>query len=387
MEVARWRPLIIEKLPFLALVAASCVVTVIAQERGGAVHTLADTSLTQRLGNAVVSYARYVIKTVWPADMAVPYPHPGHWPVGVILMSGLLLAGITAAVILARRRCPAAGFGWLWFLGTLVPVIGLVQVGSQSMADRYFYVPGIGLLIAAVWGVGHCVAGLESRWTRGAVRLLTLGVVAGLGWRTSAQIRVWRDTETLFQHAVRVTEGNYIAHYSLGHFYQSKGRRAEALEHYLRTTELKPQHPDAWNNLGVLKTEELRFNEALPYFWNALKHKPQDGEFRTNVYRCAVIAGKELAKSGDLAGATPLFRSAVELMPEAFDARNALGSALGMSGDTVGAVEQFRAALKARPDSVTAHQNLGRALMNLGQTEEGEAHLKRAAALMERPGT
>jgi len=390
LRPSTFRPLLLEKLPFVALVVVSCVVTIIAQERGGAMHTIADTSLAARIGNAVVAYGRYLGKTFWPTDLAVPYPHPGQWPIVTVLACAAGLMSVTLGTFLARRRWPAGWMGWSWFFGTMVPVIGLVQVGSQSMADRYTYLPSIGLFIALVWGSWSVVEGrkskVERRWRTTAGIAGTVVILAALSWLTRGQISVWRDTETLFQHAVQVTKGNYIAHYNLGHYYQEQGRRTEAFAQYLRTTELKPQYPNAWNNLGVLLTEDRKFAEAVPYFQAALKHKPGDGEFRTNVVRCLALAGKERAKAGRWAEALPLLREAVALGPESFEAQNALGSTLAMSGQVAEAVTHFRAAVTANPNRAVAHLNLGRALAALGQTEESETELRRAQMLMKLQG-
>jgi Flp pilus assembly protein TadD len=420
------RALLLEKVPFFLLAGISVWLTVIAQHRGGAVQTLADTSLAPRLANAVVSYARYLGKTFWPVDLAVPYPHPGAWPMAIVLSSLLVLGMITVLAWRARRRCPALLIGWLWFLGTLVPVIGLVQVGSQSMADRYFYLPGIGLLVALVWGVADflprpapraaagpasspassaplpqspgpwsVVRGLWSAIARpssspsgassfGIALLLAALAVAALAWLTHRQIPVWRNSETLFTHAVRVTRGNYIAHYNLGHYYQSLRRFDDAFLHYTRTTEYRPQHPDAWNNLGVLLTDQRRYADALPYFRSALKHKPAEAEFRANVVRCLLIVGKDLARRGQPAAALPLFREAVELAPADDETQNALGSALALTGDPAAALPHFRAAVELRPDSVSAQLNLGRALTALGETNAAAPHFERAQELQRR---
>lgn len=199
--------LLIEKLPFMLLCLASSLVTFLVQQKGGAVSPLEALTVLARVANAVVSYARYLGKTFWPQDLSVLYPHPGHWPVWQVAAAVALLVCVTLVVILLRRPMPFAVVGWLWFVGMLVPVIGLVQVGIQSMADRYTYLPSVGILIALVWGVGAAV----ERWPK--LRVAS-GVAAALavgacGVLTAMQAGIWANSETLFRHAVTVTEKNF----------------------------------------------------------------------------------------------------------------------------------------------------------------------------------
>jgi hypothetical protein len=237
-----WSRLVVEKLPFLILAVVSSVVTFFVQRKGGAVASVVGLPLGLRVENALVSYGRYLFKTVWPADLATLYPHPGHWPAWHVLAAVCLLVGVSLLVIAQRRTWPFVLVGWFWFVGTLVPVIGLVQVGIQSMADRYTYLPSVGLLVALVW---------LAQEAAGRVRLKPAGVAAAavaaccavacaaLTWR---QIGFWRDTETLFSRAVAVTKENYLAYNNLGFYLANHGRTAEALTNYQASVRLKPDH-------------------------------------------------------------------------------------------------------------------------------------------------
>jgi len=207
-------PLVVEKIPFFVLVAATSIVTFVTQQRSGAVMTDGNLPLGARIGNALISYCCYLEKMVWPTKLAVFYPHPGHWPLGQVLLAGAFLCGTSMLLFIKRGRYPFLLMGWLWFVGTLVPVIGLVQVGRQSMADRYTYVPSIGVLILAIWGGFE----LTRRWRYQVVSLSVAGsaaIILCLGL-TRQQLGYWQDSETLFRHALDVTENNHGAHESLG---------------------------------------------------------------------------------------------------------------------------------------------------------------------------
>ena len=206
--------LVWEKIPFFALAAAASVVTFVVQKQGGAVMAVENLPLGARGGNALISYCRYLGKLFWPTDLAVFYPHPGHWPLAKVLLAGGLMLGISVLLFVQRRRHPFLLMGWLWFVGTLVPVIGLVQVGEQAMADRYTYIPSLGVLILTVWGAYE----LTRRWRYQVIALSVAGsaaIVLCLAL-TRQQLGYWQDSEALFRHALEVTENNYLAHNNLG---------------------------------------------------------------------------------------------------------------------------------------------------------------------------
>ena len=253
-------PLALEKWPFFFLSAVSCLVTVLVQQR--AMQPLTNLSISSRVGNALVAYTRYLGKTFWPAHLATPYPHPGHWPLPQVLLAAALLIGLTLGALSLYRKLPFVLTGWLWFLGTLVPVIGLVQVGEQSMADRYSYLPLIGLFIILAWG-GRAAA---SRWHVSGV---ALGSAAGLilfpcAWRARAQLRCWQNSESLYRHAVAVTKNNWIGYYNLGSCLDAEGRTDEAMTNYFKAVAMQPHYPDPLNNIGCTLAGRKQFAEAVP---------------------------------------------------------------------------------------------------------------------------
>lgn len=348
-----WRSLgrlIAEKIPFFALSAAASVVTFVAQEKGGSVS--AALALSDRLANAVVSYARYLGKTLYPVDLAVLYPHPGQWPWWATTGAILLLGTITAAAVRLAGRAPWFMTGWLWFLGTLVPVIGIVQVGLQSMADRYTYVPLIGVFVALVWGA-HELASLE-RLRIVAQLAAGLTAVAVCGLLTVRQVATWHDSETLFRQALRVTERNYLAHNNLGLELAAKGRVAEAKEEYRRSIEINPGYVEGLNNLGHALAGEGRHAEAIPFYEAALKQNPAHPEVNNNY-------GNALSESGRIDEAIQHYAIALRVRPDHADAHNNLGIALAMKGRVDEAVPHFLISLKNKPDNANARSNLGNA--------------------------
>ena len=230
--------LLLEKIPFFAMAIASSVVTFIVQKQGGAVSPLTGLPFLARFGNAFIAYTRYLGKTIWPVDLSVLYPHPGHWPIIQIIGAIVFLALITAAVIWRWRAQPYLAVGWFWFVGMLVPAIGLVQVGIQSMADRYSYVPIIGIFIMAVWGMGELSARLPSgKWVAGIFAGLVLVICAVM---TPLQVKFWQNSETLFLHAVDVTDDNYLAYNNLGFFYSNMGQTERAMKFYQSALKINP---------------------------------------------------------------------------------------------------------------------------------------------------
>ncbi|MBI4576043.1 MAG: tetratricopeptide repeat protein [Planctomycetes bacterium] len=345
--------LVWEKGPLLALSVASCVVTVLAQRRGGALGGLEAIPLGARLDNALVACLRYLGKTLWPADLAVFYPHPGaSLPSWQPLAAALLLAALTAALLRHARRDRAPLVGWLWFLGALVPVLGLVQVGQQSMADRYTYLPSMGLAAGLVWGARSL----------GRPRLLTavgLATLAALVPATRAQIAVWRDTRSLFEWARAATSGNWLAHNKLAHLAAREGRWAEAAGHYETALGLNPRHGHTRAGLGRalagLAAEEMgragATPEVLARFARAEELAPEDPEVRNNHGLALVLAGRRDE-------AIPRFREALRLRPGFVDALNNWGVALMRSGRYEEAVDRFEEALALDPDHPRLRANL-----------------------------
>lgn len=345
--------LVWEKVPFFALSVASSVVTFLVQRKGGAVSTAL--TLGERVANAVVSYARYIRKMFWPDDLSVLYPHPGHWPLWQVLVCAALLVGACLAVAVWGRSRPYLIMGWLWFLGTMVPVIGLVQVGIQSMADRYTYVPLIGLFIMVVWGIADLVAErMSEAWQGRAAAIGAAAALAVCGAVTVRQVQFWRNSETLFQRAVQVTRGNYLAHNNLGFYFSGKGRIAEAMEQYRLSLKIKPNYEDALNNLGYALAGQRKFTEAIPLYEQALRIRPKHAEVHNNL-------GNALSETGRIDEAIQHYLVAIEQNPKHADAHNNLGIALAMKGKLDEAITHFHAALRYKPNYASAHSNLGNA--------------------------
>jgi Flp pilus assembly protein TadD len=364
-----------EKMPFFALSAVASAVTIWAQQKSEAVVSLQSMSLTWRGVNAVVAYARYLGKTFWPVDLAVFYPHQQTWDVLLVVVAGALLVGLSVLMLRFGRRCPYLITGGFWFVGTLVPVIGLVQVGAQSMADRYTYVPLIGLFIALVWGAGA----LATTWPEGSGLRRAVGLAAGLvlmacALRTAGQLRYWQNSETLFRHALAVTQQNAVAHGSLGSFLVAQGRFEEAAEQSRLSLAINPESTEALNNLGLACAGLGRWDEAVASHRAALRLKPADASALNSL-------GLALANQGKLAEAVEQFHASLKVRPDSPDVLNNLGLALACQGRTDEAIEHYHRVLKIKPDSDRALNNLGLALASQQRLSEAVRAYQRALAV------
>jgi protein O-mannosyl-transferase len=361
--VKSWLPLLREKLPLFCLVAASMFVTYIAQAHGGAVLGLSVEPLSWRLANSLVSYAKYFLLTFWPEGLAIYYPSSPHtapaWQWGAAL---ILLGALTAVVLRSARGRSYLIVGWLWFLGTLVPVIGLVRVGDQAMADRYTYIPLIGLFIALVFGL----ADLASIWRLGRISVATASTVTILllAFLTTRQVSRWRDGEILFTYALSVTSDNAVAHNNLGSVLGQRGKHAEAIPHFAEAVRIKPYYFDALENLGMALREQGKAAEAVGFFERAIRVKPDS----TRTHWQLGLALEEQGKKDD---AMQQFYEAVKLTPQDSGMRTNLGLKLANRGELAEATEQLHEALRLDPNSTEAHNNLGLVLFASGKEEEG----------------
>ncbi|MGV8081488.1 MAG: tetratricopeptide repeat protein [Syntrophales bacterium] len=264
--------LVCEKIPLFVLSSVSCVVTFCVQKSSEAVVSVDLISLPARISNALVSYAKYLAMTFRPVDLAVFYPHPGMPSLEQLLPGVAVLVLITAAVLFLASRYPHLFVGWSWYLGTLVPVIGLVQVGVQAMADRYTYIPLVGIFIMIAWGIPD----LLKTWRHKRIAMATAGaavlcVLAVLSWR---QVQVWENSHTLFRHAVEVTRENSVAHSNLAFAYARQGDIDTAIRHFDLASKMTPHFPDTHNNLGVLLVQIGKYEEAIRAFRTALNEYP-----------------------------------------------------------------------------------------------------------------
>jgi protein O-mannosyl-transferase len=347
-----WR-LVMEKIPFFVLAAGMSVVTFMVQKYDGTMKMVQNLPLGARSGNALISYCRYLGKLFWPVDLAVFYPHPGFWPMERVVLAGGLILGLTVLLIVKRRRYPFMLMGWLWYCGMLVPVIGLVQVGEQAMADRYAYIPSLGVLILAVWGAYE----LTRRWRHHEAALSVAGfaaIILCLGL-TRQQVGYWQDDETLFRHAIEVTENNYFAHNNLGSVLGRKGQTDEAIRQFQEAIRLRPDGAEARYNLGSAFLEEGQTDEAINQFQEAIRLKPDFAEAHYNL-------GAALDKKGQIDEAIRQYQEAIRLKPDFARAYNNLGSVLGGKGQIDEAIRQFQEAIRLKPDYAEAQLNLARAL-------------------------
>ncbi len=361
-----------EKIPFFILTSVSIWFTLWAARVGGALVDDVDSPLVPRLYNAVFSYGAYLFKMTWPVDLAVIYPYTDLMPLAKVLISAVFLAGISGFVIYRMERFPYLFTGWFWYMGTLVPVIGLVQVGAQAMADRYAYVSLVGIFVVISWGISD----LLGKVRKGAVILIALAmlVITALTAATRWQVQLWQNTKTLFNHAIAVTDGNYIAHDTLGVALLGEGKREEAIAHFLKAVEIKPNYAMAYNNLGIALQLEGRASEALSYYWKAVTIKSDYGDAFYNL-------GTLFESLGNLDKALAAYRQAVVLKPASAPVNNNFGVALAKKGDTEAAIAAFRRALRLDPNYAGAHYNLSIVFRKKGLSHEADVHRREAERL------
>jgi Flp pilus assembly protein TadD len=352
-SLATFFRLLREKVPFLALAVLDCFMTFVVQKRGGSLGVGGIFPFDQRCGNALVSYGRQLGKIFWPSDLAILYPHPGHWPAVEVLLAGGLLFSVTAYFLVMRQRHPFLLMGWLWFVGMLVPVIGLVQTGPQAMADRHTYLPSLGIFILVVWGVDE----MTRHWHYRMLTLSALGSAAVIACIavTRQQIGYWQDSETVFRRALAVTENNYIAHGNLGEALASKGRIDAAIHQFQEAIQIEPNYPDAQNNLGITLGRTGRIDEAIHHFQEAIRYRPNYPEAHYDL-------GVALGMKGQTDEAILQFRETIRLKPDDASAHNNLGIALASIGKLDEAIGEFQEALRLKPDNTDAQKNLTRAL-------------------------
>jgi tetratricopeptide (TPR) repeat protein len=362
--------LLAEKLPLMALVAGSVLLTLRAQ--ADLVQPLDRFPLSVRVANALVSYVTYIGMTLWPVNLAIYYPHQrealASWQA---LAAASVLAGLTAWLLWAGRKRRYLAVGWLWYLGTLVPVIGLVQVATQALADRYTYVPTIGLFILFAWGMADFCCGAEVRVI--AVSVLTSAALAIFLVLTYFQVQYWRDSEALWEHTLAVTERNHVAHNHLAMAFIDKRQFAEAAKHFEAALRLRP-HERAYGYLGIVLFELGELDEATRQLERAIQFEPDWPKSR-------LYLGRVRERQGRHEEAVRHFGAALGIDPNLKEARIGLADALAGTGAFDQAKEQYKILLGAEPDSPFLHGELGRLYKREGRPKDALACCDRALEL------
>ena len=357
-------PLVREKLPLVPLVVAAAAVTMTVQAAGGMIADTEANPLAVRVANAIVSYATYLWKTIWPADLIVLYVHRGAPAPWVLVVSALVLTLVTALAWRERERRPYLLVGWLWYVGTLVPVIGLVPIGRHAFADRYTYLPIIGVLVAVAWLLP----------ARRAIAAVAVAVLVALGVRTAAQARIWHDPVSLFTYALRVDERSPVAHLNLAYGFVDRGETDLAVTHFERTLELEPINAKAHVGLGNILLARGRADDALAQYTAAVQADPRSVHGLTNL-------GFALAGRGRFLEAIPFYERALAVRPDFYPALNNLGLALAQTGRFPEARVWFERAVAVDPHNADALNNLGALNLREGHLAEALVWFDRVLAL------
>lgn len=362
--------LVMEKVPFLAFSSASIGVSILSSQQIDATVTTDLVPLMLRIANAVVSYLSYLSKIFWPLNMAIFYPFPKDLPVWQVAGSGVLLVAITALSLWRSNHRPYLATGWLWYLGTLVPVIGIIQTGAwPSMADRWAYVPMIGIIIILAWAVPE----MASKWRFKATVLAVMGisVLACCLILVRSQLQYWQSSCVLFQHALAVTRENYVAHNNLGHALLRKGEANAAMHHFETALKLNPQSYKASNNIGEALLELRRVNEAVDRYRESLKLNPAAAA----THKCIGVA---LFEQGNIEEAISHLQTALRIEPNYADAYFRLGNIYRKEGQIQKAARCYLHVIRLRPDLPEAYNNLGVLLVNEGKLKAAESYFRKA---------
>ncbi len=417
--------LVLEKVPLIVLSAASCVVTYLVQQRGGSMAETQSFTLGVRLSNALVAYVAYVGKMFWPAKLTTPYLHPGaSLPILGVIASATALVALTAGALYFGRKRTYLTVGWLWFLVTLVPVIGLVQVGFQAMADRYTYIPLIGLFLMLTWGVAEYGSvgvreyGSESKskgksktkiedqtpappYSHTPIRaILAVIVLAALFPVTWRQVGYWKNGRTLFEHTIAVNPRNEVAHNNLGVYLEEHGKLDEAAAHYAEALEINPRYAYGHMNLGNIYSERKEFDKAVECYVAALACNPDYAEAHGNLANAYAVmgryedaigqfnefleqspdqssayygVGKSQMALGRMDEAAESFRRVIELDPKFAEVHYNLGLVLKQLGDADGAMDEYAEAIRLNPKYSEAHNNLANMLLSQKKYDEAIA--------------
>lgn len=364
--------IIVEKIPFIMLSIGSSVITYYAQQSAGAVVPMHNWPFLPRIMNSAISYVGYIVKMVWPHTLVIIYPLPHTVPLAKALMAGCLVVGLTFLIFLsALRRYRYLLVGWLWYLGALVPVIGIVQVGQQAMADRYTYMPLIGLFIMISWGS----ASLTEQYSRRLLLSLTAGfVLSALTICTSIQLSYWKDSITLFSHAAEAVPDNNVAYRILGNNLAKEGRIDEAIQYLTDAARIDPEDWIAQSDLGLALEEKNRTEEAIYHFNRALILNPGFANAHYNF-------GNILLKTGRYKEAIDHYLESLRIEPGRVDARANLGVAFYREGRFHDAIETFREVLSMYAENSVMNYYLGLAHARQGNLDESIIYFEKALSI------
>jgi protein O-mannosyl-transferase len=361
--------IILEKIPLFILVVGSCIVTFFAQKSEGAVMAIAALPLKYRIENAVLSYIKYIFKAIWPHNLAVFYPHPGNTlPLWQIFGGAILIIAACYGAIRTAKKYPYIPVGLFWYLGTLVPVIGLVQVGDQAMADRYSYIPLIGIFIIVSWGVPEFFK--ERGFPKIFLRMSAAVLLVALSWESFFQLNTWENGITLFEHAVSVTRDNYQAENNLGTAYSSKDLD-KAVFHYKTALKINPMDAMALYNLGTIYEKKGHMDRAISYYLKALRINPDYAGALNNL-------GMAFYDRGNYDRAALFFRSAIKTKSKHTDARINLANVLFLQSKPDEAILQYQKIIQTDPENADAHYNLACVLAFQNKINEAVHHYNEA---------
>ncbi len=367
------KPFIIEKAPFFALSAISSYITILAQRSGGAIQTLEFLPFQTRFLNAIVSYANYIISLFYPVNLSVWYPYNEHFSVWQVAVSVVLIVSVSAFSVWQIKRRKYLIVGWLWFLGTLVPVIGLVQVGAQPMADRYTYIPFFGLFIMLVWGLSDLIACLKLK--KKYVLIFAGIILAILSFLAFRQTTLWKNDETLYSHSLSVTEGNYLILQNYCHFLILKNRLDEAEPLCRQSIEAKPNYAEAINTLGIIQFKRSQYAEAAENFKKTLEIKPGYKEIYFNYSNALSLSGKP-------AEAEEQLKKAIVFIPPNenpqiwIESLNNLGYAYGQTEKFENAAENYARILQIAPERADIRANYALMLYKIRNIDEAQKQIE-----------
>ncbi|MGA2178884.1 MAG: tetratricopeptide repeat protein [Verrucomicrobiota bacterium] len=355
-----------EKIPLFVLTVGSCVATALVPEK----LIAGQLPFGLRMENAVVSYVTYLWQMIHPSDLACLYPNPANYlPLWQVVGALGLLLAISGAVWAFRQTHPCLVVGWLWYLGMMIPVIGMVQISYYAHADRYTYLPQIGLYLLLTWAAADLCAGWRHR--RVVLGGCSTVILVALIFCARAQTAYWRNSESLWTHTLTCTSDNFVGHNNLGNVLLKMGSVDEAIVHYQTTLQIKPDYAEAHNNLGNALLQKGSVDEAITHFQRALQINPDSAEAHNNL-------GNALLQKGSVDEAITHFQKALQIKPDFAEAHNNLGNALLQKGSVDEAIVHYQKALQIKPDYAEAHYNLGNALNKKGRVDEAITHFQKA---------